>query len=80
MEVADKTGTIEVSLWDDKYNLPLDIGNVVEIYNPRVVLRNERLELRVGRSSEIKVLKNAKDIPKLEELVDLHWPKKILRI
>lgn len=79
MEIADKTGTIEVSLWDDKYNLPLDIGNVVEIYNPRVVLRNERLELRVGRSSEIKVLKDAKDIPKLEELVDLHWPKKDIK-
>jgi len=45
IEIADDTGMVRASLWDDQSNTTLKEGEAVKIENPRVNLRNDRIEI-----------------------------------
>ncbi|MBC7117342.1 MAG: replication protein A [Methanobacteriaceae archaeon] len=77
MELADDTGVIRVTLWDEKADTPLNIGDAVKIENPRVRYRNENLELSLGRDSQIEVIKGeVEDLPSFEEIEEMVYPYK----
>ncbi|MCC7557795.1 MAG: replication protein A, partial [Methanobacteriaceae archaeon] len=42
-EIADDSGVIRVSLWDDMAEVPLNIGDAIKIENPRINFRNDNL-------------------------------------
>ncbi|NYB52906.1 MAG: replication factor A [Methanobacteriaceae archaeon] len=77
MEIADETGVVRTSLWDDQANSPLKEGELVKIENPRVNLRNDRIELSVGRTTLItKPKEDEISIPTLEEIQEKLYPSK----
>ncbi len=77
MEIADETGVVRASLWDDQANAPLKEGEIVKIENPRVNLRNDRIELSVGRTTLItKPKEDEISIPALEEIQEKLYPSK----
>jgi replication factor A1 len=78
VEIGDETGVVRASLWDDKANTPLDEGEVIKIENPRVVLRNDQIELSLSRNTPlIKVDKEeSSKVPSVNEIQDKRYPKK----
>lgn len=77
MEIADDTGMIRASLWDDQANSPLKEGEAVKIENPRVNLRNNRIEISVGRTTLItKEKEDETSIPPLDEIQEQLYPTK----
>ncbi|MBU4534880.1 MAG: replication protein A [Euryarchaeota archaeon] len=80
MEIGDDTGSIRASLWDDKAEIPLNIGDAIRIENPQVKFRNDHLELSLGRNTQINPAKD-KDmgsLPTFKELEDMiYTPKSI---
>ncbi|MDD3985635.1 MAG: OB-fold nucleic acid binding domain-containing protein, partial [Methanobacterium sp.] len=53
IEIADGTGVIRTSFWDEKAEMPLNIGNTIKIENPRLNLRDDKIELSVGRNTNV---------------------------
>ena len=77
MEIADDTGMVRASLWDDQANSPLKEGEAVKIENPRVNLRNDRIEISVGRTTLItKAKEDETSIPTLDEIQEKLYPTK----
>ncbi len=76
MEIADDSGMVRVSLWDDQANSPLKEGEAFKIENPRVNLRNDRIEISVGRTTLITKAKEDDPIPTLEEIQEKLYPTK----
>lgn len=77
MEIADDTGMIRVSLWDDQANAPLKEGEAVKIENPRINLRNDRIEISVGRTTLItKEKEDETSLPALDEIQEQLYPTK----
>ena len=72
MDVADETGPIRVTLWDDKTNVPFSIGDAIKIQNPRVRYNSnyDALELSVGSGTNILApsVKEMEFLPDIEEL------------
>lgn len=78
VEIGDQTGVVRASLWDEKANKPLKEGDVIKIESPRVVLRNDHVEISVGKNTP---LTNANEeesskIPSIKEIQDKRYPKK----
>jgi replication factor A1 len=74
MEIGDDTGAIRTSLWDEKAQVPLTIGDAIRLENPRVTFRNDHLELSVGRNTQLtpardKDLENMPTFKELEEMI-----------
>lgn len=77
MEIADDTGMVRASLWDDQANAPLKEGEAVKIENPRVNLRNDRVEISVGRTTLItKPKEDETSLPTLDEIQEKLYPSK----
>jgi replication factor A1 len=77
VEIADDTGVVRASLWDDQANAPLNEGDELKIENPRVTIRNDKLEISAGRTTQITKLKeNESGLPSLEEIQDKFYPFK----
>ncbi len=76
IEIADDTGMVRASLWDDQSNTTLKEGEAVKIENPRVNLRNDRIEISVGRTTLIAKAKEDEPIPSLEEIEEKLYPSK----
>jgi replication factor A1 len=77
IEIADDTGVVRASLWDDQANAPLKEGEVVKIENPRVNLRNDRIEISVGRTTLItKPKEDEVSLPTLDEIQEKLYPSK----
>ena len=53
IEIADGTGVIRASFWDEKSETPLNVGDTIKIENPRVNLRDDKIELSVGRNTNV---------------------------
>jgi replication factor A1 len=77
-ELADSTGVIRASLWDEKAEMPLSVGEAVKINNPRVNFRNDRIELSVGRNTLVTKVNEdeAKDLPSVDEIEDMIYKSK----
>ncbi len=70
IELADETGVVRTSLWDDKANLKQALGDVIKIENARTRLGQGTMELSVGKSSRITIPEEEEieNIPSYEEL------------
>ena len=51
VEIADGTGVIRASFWDEKTETDLNVGNAIKIENPRVNSRDDKIEISVGRNT-----------------------------
>ncbi|MBI4814151.1 MAG: replication protein A, partial [Methanobacterium sp.] len=77
MEIADDTGVVRASLWDDQANTSFKEGEAVKIDNPRVNMRNDRVELSVGRTTIItKPAEDETSVPSLDEIEGKLYPSK----
>jgi replication factor A1 len=77
MEIADDSGVVRVSLWDDQANTPFKEGEAVKIENPRVNMRNNRIELSVSRTTIItKPNEDEASVPSLDEIEGKLYPSK----
>ncbi|NLU04727.1 MAG: replication protein A, partial [Methanothermobacter sp.] len=80
MELADETGKIRISLWDEKAERPMNIGDAVRIENARIRLGLYSVELSAGRTTRIvkPLPEDMEDLPSFEELEEmLYQTKKI---
>jgi replication factor A1 len=68
--LADKTGSIRASLWDNQAEIYFEVGDPVKIQNPRVNYRNDGFELSIGTNSNIERAneEDTKDLPSYEEI------------
>ena len=85
LKIGDDSGSITVTLWDDKTNLPFDINEALKIQNPRVRYndRDDHLELSIGNATNIlqpsyNELSNLPDIEELQKI--LYTPKDIANL
>ncbi len=53
VEIADGTGVIRASFWDEKTETPLNVGDAIKIENPRVNSRDDKIEISVGRNTNV---------------------------
>lgn len=80
VEIADDTGVLRASFWDEKAEMGLNIGDAIWIKNARLRFRNDAVELSVGRAT-IVIKPKAEDIealPSIEEIEEsIYKTKKI---
>ncbi|HIJ14962.1 MAG TPA: replication protein A [Methanosphaera sp.] len=55
IDLADETGVVRTSLWDDKADINQGLGDAIKIENARTRLGQGTMELSVGKSSRITV-------------------------
>lgn len=67
---SDGTEVVQLSLWDDKSEIPLEVGNAYLIENARVRFSMDSINLNIGSSSRIIGLseEEAKFLPSFESL------------
>ena len=80
MTVGDDSGFINVTLWDDKTNLPFDTNEAIKIQNPRIRYndRTNRVELSIGNSTNIlqPSYNELTNLPDINELQDILYTSK----
>lgn len=64
IELADETGIVRTSLWDEKVDITEKLGDAIKIENARTRIGQGQMELSVGKSSRITT-------PTDEEIVNL---------
>ena len=80
VKIADDTGTVRASLWDDKAKLRLNRGDLVKIENAKTRFRDDSVELSIGKTVRIiKMSENdAQSLPPIDELEgEMYKPIKI---
>ncbi|MGL4670155.1 MAG: OB-fold nucleic acid binding domain-containing protein [Methanobacteriaceae archaeon] len=77
VELGDDTGSIRGTLWDDKANTFMEIGDAIKIENPGVTYR-DYIELNLGRSTKISKLndEDAEELPSFKELQEIIYQSK----
>ncbi|MDR0900632.1 MAG: replication protein A [Methanobrevibacter sp.] len=77
-DIADETGMIRLSFWDDKAQTPLDLGSPFLIENARTRMGLYSVELNIGKTARVIPLQDDEvgDLPSFEELEDLIYTKK----
>ena len=70
VEIADGTGVIRASFWDEKTETNLNVGNAIKIENPRVNSRDDKIEISVGRNTIVTRAK-PEEIGKLPSYEDI---------
>ncbi len=77
-EFGDETGVVRASLWDEKADIPLKIGDTVKIENLRVNYRNNKIEISAGRNTTITEVKEEETgkIPSVDEIQEKRYPSK----
>jgi replication factor A1 len=55
IDLADETGVVRTSLWDDKADINQGLGDAIKIENARTRLGQGTMELSVGKSSRITI-------------------------
>ena len=70
LELADETGIIRASLWDEKTDLKQAVGDAIKVENCRTRLGQGYMELSIGRPARITTPtdEEAKDLPPLAQL------------
>lgn len=70
IDLADETGVVRTSLWDDKSEITQKLGDAIKIENARTRLGQNTMELSVGRSSRIAVPSDEEieNLPSYEQL------------
>lgn len=70
IDLADETGVVRTSLWDDKSEINQKLGDAIKIENARTRLGQNTMELSVGRSSRITLPSDEEieNLPSYEQL------------
>lgn len=68
VEIADETGVVRASFWDENAGLDIKRGDVIWIKNARPRFRNDAVELSVGKSTLVTKPSEIDSIPTLEEI------------
>jgi replication factor A1 len=78
VEIADGTGVIRASFWDEKSETPLNIGDAIKIENPRVNSRDDRIEISVGRNTSVTKATNeeTEKLPSFEDIKKMIYETK----
>ena len=82
-DIADSTGKVRISFWDDKAEASYGIGKAYQIENARTRLGMYEVELNVGKTTRVIELSDAEssDLPSFEELEEqIYEAKKIIDI
>ena len=79
VKIADDTGTVRASLWDEKAELRLNRGNLVKIENAKTRFRDDKVELSIGKTVRVIVMNDdGHSLPSLDKLEDIMYkPVKI---
>jgi replication factor A1 len=79
VKIADDTGTVRASFWDDKAELKLNRGNLVKIENAKTRFRDDNVELSIGKTVRVIVMNDdGQSLPSLDKLEDeMYKPIKI---
>lgn len=79
VKIADDTGTVRASFWDDKAQLKLNRGNLVKIENAKTRFRDDNVELSVGKTVRVIVMNDdGQNLPSLDKLEEeMYKPVKI---
>jgi len=79
VKIADDTGTVRASFWDEKAGLKLNRGNIVKIENAKTRFRDEKTELSVGKTVRVMVMNDdGQSLPSLDKLEEeMYKPVKI---
>jgi len=69
-EVADDSGVVRISFWDEKAESSLNMGDAVKIENARTRMGTQDIELSVGKTARLikPSDEELKDLPSLSEL------------
>ena len=80
MLIGDDSGSIPVTLWEDKTDIPFDINEAIKIQNPRIRYNDNRnsLELSIGNSTNIlqPSYEELTSLPDIEELRRMIYTEK----
>ena len=78
IELGDDTGIIRTTLWDAEAEIPYEVGDALKLDNPRIIYRNDQIELSVsGNTKIVKATEDdLKDLPSFEELEDILYKSK----
>jgi replication factor A1 len=79
--VADETGVIQLSLWDDKADIfsQLNEGDFLQLRNATITEWSGNLRLNIGKSGEIeKIEKHSMPTPPITTINSLHSAKTLL--
>ncbi len=78
VEIADGTGVIRASFWDDKADTTLVIGDTIKIENPGVKSRDDHTELSVGGSTVVTKATSEEiaKLPSFDEIKDMIYQTK----
>ena len=80
-EIADETGMVRVSMWDNKAEYPLKEGDTIKIENARTRLGDYQVDLSVGRTSRI--MKPSKEesekLPSLKDVESMIYQEKKIK-
>jgi replication factor A1 len=78
IDLADETGSIKASFWDNMAEIAYEVGDPLKIENPQVKFRNDELELSVGTSSKVSKVSedDLKDLPSYEKLEEMIYVSK----
>ena len=80
MTIGDVSGFIDVTLWEEKTNLPYDINEAIKIQNPYVRYNDmsNRYELSIGNSANIlePSYNELSSLPDIQELLDNLYTEK----
>ncbi|MBQ3473218.1 MAG: replication protein A [Methanobrevibacter sp.] len=82
-DIADSTGKVRISFWDEKAEGSYGIGKAYQIENARTRLGMYEVELNVGKTARVIELSDAEssDLPSFEELEEqIYQTKKIYDI
>ncbi|MBI5679290.1 MAG: replication protein A [Methanobacterium sp.] len=80
VKIADDTGTVRASLWDEKAELGLNRGDLVKIENAKTRFRNDTVELSIGKTVRVIKMKEdeAQNLPSIDKLEEnMYKPVKI---
>ncbi|MDR2873299.1 MAG: replication protein A [Methanobrevibacter sp.] len=78
IELADETGSIKASFWDNNAEIAYELGDPLKIENPRVTFRNDQLEISIGNASKVSKVseEDLKDLPSYKELEEMIYVSK----
>ncbi|MBP5784415.1 MAG: replication protein A [Methanobrevibacter sp.] len=82
-DIADSTGKVRISFWDEKAEASYGIGKAYQVENARTRLGMYEVELNVGKTTRVIELSDAEssDLPSFEELEEqIYETKKIFDI
>lgn len=78
VEIADGTGVIRASFWDEKAESPLIVGDAIKIENPRVNMREDKIEISVGRNTSVSktTTKETEKLPSFDDIKEMIYKTK----